>query len=451
MTILSPLPIQQFKDSNGNPLAGGLLYTYAAGTSTPQSTFTDVTGATPNTNPIVLNSRGEAQIWLSAGLTYKFLLQDAAANLIWTVDQITSGGSGGSPIALASAATTDIGGQASSAVEISGTTTITSFGVNYIGPRFLRFTGALTLTQSAALNLPGGANITTVAGDTAIAYPNLALSGWNVVAYTKYTVTATAAAIVYPPIRQTVLSGPVDTNGLSAFGGATGNTVVTTAGTLVMTAANDVLNRIGTKLNPSWTGLSTNGTMYLYADLNADGTLTEGSGTQAPIYQWGGTPAITSGLFTFNIQEAKGYIGTGAIATAGYRVFVGEVTVAAGVTTAIVWYALMGRYKAPAGTTIANGSRMSFNHNIGTGQLKVRHVVQFVNAVQSYSVGDQIELGGVFNNTTLLPVFSPGTDRLTVGAIGATSAVAVVIKTTASYGAIALTDVNYAPIVERNF
>ena len=87
------------------------------------------------------------------------------------------------PITLASAATTDIGLQNSFAVEISGTTTITSFGTNYNGPRFLRFTGALTLTQSASLNLPGGANITTVAGDTAIAYPNSALNGWNLTSY----------------------------------------------------------------------------------------------------------------------------------------------------------------------------------------------------------------------------------------------------------------------------
>lgn len=91
----------------------------------------------------------------------------------------------GAPAALASAATTDIGVQTSVAVEISGTTTITSFGTNYNGPRFLRFTGALILTHSATLNLPGAANITTVAGDTAIAYPNAAQTGWNVLSYNR--------------------------------------------------------------------------------------------------------------------------------------------------------------------------------------------------------------------------------------------------------------------------
>lgn len=251
-------------------------------------------------------------------------------------------------------------------------------------------------------------------------------------------------------VRQTVLSGPVDTSGLPAFGGATGATTVTASGTLVMTAANGNTNRQGAKLNPSWTGLSTNGTMYLYADVNADGTITEGVGTLAPIYQWGGTPANTAGLFTYNIQQSSGFIGTGAAAPAGYRVYLGEVTVATGVVSAIVWYALMGRYKAPMGTTIANGSRMSFNHNIGTSFLKVRHVAQFVNAVLGYSIGDQVELSGIGNGSQVL-AFSPSVDRMTVGAISVSSSLGVMSKSVATYNAVALLDLNYSPLLERSF
>ena len=194
MTILAPLPVQSFKDSNGNPLAGGLLYTYAAGTSTAQSTYIDSMGVTANTNPIILNSRGEAAVWLTAGLAYKFILQDSSSNLIWSVDQISSPVTGGNPVALASAATTDIGGQGSSAIEISGTTTITSFGTNYNGPRYLRFTGALILTNSVTLSLPGAANITTTVGDTAMAYPNAGLNGWNVIFYQRVAFSAAAGA-----------------------------------------------------------------------------------------------------------------------------------------------------------------------------------------------------------------------------------------------------------------
>ena len=62
-TTLTPSPIMQFFDANGNPLVGGKLYTYAAGTTTPQATFTDYNGATANTNPVIFNSRGEAAVW----------------------------------------------------------------------------------------------------------------------------------------------------------------------------------------------------------------------------------------------------------------------------------------------------------------------------------------------------------------------------------------------------
>lgn len=93
---LAPLPIQKFFDNNGNPLNGGLLFTYVAGTTTKVATYTDSTGGTPNTNPIVLDYRGEARVWLDPTLTYKFTLApvgdtDPPTKPIWTVDQIASG------------------------------------------------------------------------------------------------------------------------------------------------------------------------------------------------------------------------------------------------------------------------------------------------------------------------------------------------------------------------
>lgn len=88
---LSPIFNDAQLDSSGNPLTGGKLYTYAAGSSTPQTAYQDSAGATPHTNPIVLNSRGEppAPIWLTSALTYKFDLQTAASVSIRTVDNIS--------------------------------------------------------------------------------------------------------------------------------------------------------------------------------------------------------------------------------------------------------------------------------------------------------------------------------------------------------------------------
>ena len=86
-TSLAPTPKLQFFDANGAPLAGGLLYTYAAGSTTPLTSYTDSTGVSLNTNPITLDSRGEANVWLGAAI-YKFALYTSVGVFIWTVDNI---------------------------------------------------------------------------------------------------------------------------------------------------------------------------------------------------------------------------------------------------------------------------------------------------------------------------------------------------------------------------
>lgn len=80
-------PKLQFFDANGEPLVGGKLYSYAAGTTTPLATYTDSTGSTPNTNPVILDSRGEANVWFSA-TQYKLVLKSATDVEIWTVDNL---------------------------------------------------------------------------------------------------------------------------------------------------------------------------------------------------------------------------------------------------------------------------------------------------------------------------------------------------------------------------
>jgi hypothetical protein len=90
------------------------------------------------------------------------------------------------PVDIASAATTDIGAAASPNVRITGTTGITSFGTVAAGTRrFLAFAAALTLTHNAtSLILPGAANITTAAGDMAVAR-SLGSGNWVVESYTR--------------------------------------------------------------------------------------------------------------------------------------------------------------------------------------------------------------------------------------------------------------------------
>jgi len=80
----------QFFDNNGIPLIGGLLYTYAAGTTTQSPTYTSSAGSTQNSNPIVLDSAGRVpnEIWLVSGTTYKFVLQNSSATQIGSWDNI---------------------------------------------------------------------------------------------------------------------------------------------------------------------------------------------------------------------------------------------------------------------------------------------------------------------------------------------------------------------------
>lgn len=94
-------------------------------------------------------------------------------------------------IDVASAATCNIGAQLSTKLKITGTTGITSFGTTYRGAILLRFSGALTITHNATtLICPGGASITTMAGDTMMVAPKSTTSGtangWVVLSYQQY-------------------------------------------------------------------------------------------------------------------------------------------------------------------------------------------------------------------------------------------------------------------------
>jgi hypothetical protein len=97
--LISPKDIYSAIDDNGDPLVGGQLFTYISGSSTPADTWTDATGSQENTNPVILDSRGEASVWLSDELVYKFILRQPASlggGEIRTVDHITANNGGGS-------------------------------------------------------------------------------------------------------------------------------------------------------------------------------------------------------------------------------------------------------------------------------------------------------------------------------------------------------------------
>ena len=89
--FLAPVVNTQQFDANGNPLVSGQIFTYLAGTTTPTPTYTDNTGATAQTNPIILNSLGNSAspIWLLGQQTYKFVIKDNLNNILRTIDNVS--------------------------------------------------------------------------------------------------------------------------------------------------------------------------------------------------------------------------------------------------------------------------------------------------------------------------------------------------------------------------
>ena len=82
----------QFFDNNGNPLTGGKIYTYEAGTTTPLATYTSSSGNTAHANPIILDAAGRVpggEIWNALRL-YKFALETSTNVPIATYDNVGS-------------------------------------------------------------------------------------------------------------------------------------------------------------------------------------------------------------------------------------------------------------------------------------------------------------------------------------------------------------------------
>jgi hypothetical protein len=105
IATLSPSPKMQFFTAAGVPLVGGKLFTYASGTTVPLATYTDSTANTTNANPVILDSRGEANVWFGPS-RYTLLLKDSLDNLIWTVAGVNSSPSAQTTVIVAAAAQT---------------------------------------------------------------------------------------------------------------------------------------------------------------------------------------------------------------------------------------------------------------------------------------------------------------------------------------------------------
>jgi len=297
----------------------------------------------------------------AAGQVFRFIVAGANTGTSVTID-------------INSLGTKSITKNGTSALAIGDIPVNAAIEIIYDGTRFQLIGTAANVANTVTGAVASGATGTTQSqGDNS-----------TKIATTAYVDAASA------PIRQTVLSGPVDSSGFSAFGGSTGSATVTASGTLKATAAaGGSANYIGSITNPSWAGLSTNGTMYLYLDITSAGVVTTGSTTLSPVYQWGGTYSTTNLQNTFNIQEMTMKVGNGSTASQVFRVFVGEVTVSGNVVTVITWYALMGRYDSGYTNTLPGvGVATNFNHKLGIVPGFYDVVFKCITTDAGFSVGD---------------------------------------------------------------
>lgn len=167
----SPFPIFRAFSTTGQPLAGGQLFTFAAGTTTPLASYTDNTGGTPNANPVVLDSTGSAPVFLT-NVPYKLILKDSNGVTQWTEDNVYAS-------AFVSAALGPVVGAATTAAALAALGGVTSATVasmigaainNYVldtgtadayvvalSPPITSYTNGLTVK----VKITGGTNITT--------------------------------------------------------------------------------------------------------------------------------------------------------------------------------------------------------------------------------------------------------------------------------------------------
>ena len=171
---VTPSPIggfaAQFFDNNGVILSGGKIYTYAAGTTTPQATYTSASGVTPHANPIILDSAGRVpggEIWLTDGLVYKFVIETATGSLLGTYDNITGVNSNFVNYTVQEEVITATAGQTvfnlSTINYTPGTNSLTVYidGVNqYVGDSYLE-TDSDTVTFTSGVHVGGEVKFTT--------------------------------------------------------------------------------------------------------------------------------------------------------------------------------------------------------------------------------------------------------------------------------------------------
>jgi hypothetical protein len=202
-----------------------------------------------------------------------------------------------------------------------------------------------------------------------------------------------------PPFakRNVVQYGPTDTAGVPNFLPATSVNLNLTsqniaAGTPFVYSVPQALDALGRQLdlivrrttNLTWTGLTASQTNYLFVDDTGATFQT----VTAPVFQSGGTIAVTSGLYTYDYLLGQWYLGNGATAAAVNRVLVGEAVAGASTITSTVAYCYRGIYAVPDTTfSQTSGAIATISHNLGTVLVRTALKLKNITTENNYTAG----------------------------------------------------------------
>lgn len=350
MAKISPFGRYRAFDTDGAPLAGGKLYTYEAGTSTPKNTYTDNGGLTANPNPTILDADGYGDVWLGTG-GYKFILKDANDNLLWTKDNIDGGNATGfasSVITNSSSFSLSINEQ-NNVVVCTAAITVSLLPVATAGDGFAAIiintsAGNVTIDPDGAETINGAATLLIPRGFSATIYTN------SITWYASGVTPSTGF-----PDNVFKIQGSSDNTKTISF----------------------EVDGLTTGTNRTVTVQDVTGTMYV------------SGGTDVAVAD-GGTGASTAAAGFDNLKQAAttSYVGAVQLATTA-EVNTGTDTVKVVTPAALLGSLGATQYAETAWQAVTANSQYTLTHNIGR-MPKIFGCLLKCTTINNYAVGDII-------------------------------------------------------------
>lgn len=352
---LAPSPRQQFFDNNGDPVAGGLLYTYTSGTTTALPVYADAALTTPHTNPAVLDSAGRITIYLGP-YSYKFSLASSTNVLLWTVDPVQA--------VAPHSVDLDIDGVAGEALTANSVVYLSSGAEGNTAGRWYK-TDADVTTQSSQASMVGMVPNAVAQGATGTIRLSGRLTGLSgLTAGATYYCSTTAGGLTASVPTNSRLVGVADSEtSLILFSSAVGNTVtVSGIGFTPLASHTGVSTDIVATINASTEGIRIDAGLI---EINGTVTFASGYDPSTKIATGGAAADINAPTSTTTVNGGK--ITTGSINAA--QLAANSVTadkiLAGEVTASKITVTYLSDIKANLGTITA-GTMSAVTFNAGT-------------------------------------------------------------------------------------